>query len=490
MNLLTFIRFLKERFTKKGREASIERKLTEQANKGKVNTEVLVGELERRNFKYRSPIVTVGDYRHTPNVDGVPKAMRNIVVRDYDLDEAGKVRPFIQELLQTERMQQITIDTERDAIFTIHTLNEAERLLKYAAQRGIDIDPAIRDPILRARAAASNGLNVGTVDNLLTALTNLTVRVRPVTVESLNWSDHEDTTWHLRRYYCLAIVLAFIIGSFSLATFVASAISSVIRADIVTCNELAVKLRVQLGPLPNATLESMIVANSASAADIGQIWKRFTANTSPPSPSELPPVVLNDVITELQLFASTIRAIDSRAQQLNWLVLNRVQDPFADYRKDKDKDKMHIIFELPNGLRHLDQAASERTAVYQTVRSFAQNILDEVSFYYGAITACILPVLYALFGACAYLLRSAKVHIRNKSYIPSYADSARFMIAGIGGAVVGLFNNFSVTQGATISPLALAFLVGYAVDVFYAFLDGLLRQFKNAPAPPDGKKPS
>jgi len=98
--------------------------------------------------------------------------------------------------------------------------------------------------------------------------------------------------------------------------------------------------------------------------------------------------------------------------------------------------------------------------------------------------------MYALFGACAYLLRTAKVHIRNKSYIPSYADSARFMIAGIGGAVVGLFNNFVVTQGATISPLALAFLVGYAVDVFYAFLDGLLQQFKNIPPPPDGKKPS
>ena len=43
---------------------------------------------------------------------------------------------------------------------------------------------------------------------------------------------------------------------------------------------------------------------------------------------------------------------------------------------------------------------------------------------------------------------------------------------------------FNVTQGATISPLALAFLVGYAVDVFYAFLDGLLHKFNSTSASP------
>jgi hypothetical protein len=48
--------------------------------------------------------------------------------------------------------------------------------------------------------------------------------------------------------------------------------------------------------------------------------------------------------------------------------------------------------------------------------------------------------------------------------MPSIANSARFLIAGIGGAVVGLSNNFTITQGASIPPLAIAFLVGYAVD--------------------------
>jgi hypothetical protein len=41
-----------------------------------------------------------------------------------------------------------------------------------------------------------------------------------------------------------------------------------------------------------------------------------------------------------------------------------------------------------------------------------------------------------------------------------------------------------------MSPLAVAFLVGYAVDVFYTFLDAPLQNFiRNTPGPPDAKKP-
>jgi hypothetical protein len=56
-------------------------------------------------------------------------------------------------------------------------------------------------------------------------------------------------------------------------------------------------------------------------------------------------------------------------------------------------------------------------------------------------------------------------------------DSARFLTAAIGGAVVGLFSNFTLGQGNKVSPLAIAFLVGYAVDVFYAFLETLIQSF-------------
>jgi len=72
--------------------------------------------------------------------------------------------------------------------------------------------------------------------------------------------------------------------------------------------------------------------------------------------------------------------------------------------------------------------------------------------------------------------------IKNRSYIPGARHVAHFLVAGIGGLVVGLFNN--ATQGISMPPFALAFLVGYAVDVFFTFLEGLLQMFKRNPGNP------
>jgi hypothetical protein len=76
------------------------------------------------------------------------------------------------------------------------------------------------------------------------------------------------------------------------------------------------------------------------------------------------------------------------------------------------------------------------------------------------------------------LLRLYEDQIKNRTFTAGDRHIARFLIAGIGGLVVGLFN---VSQGITISPFAAAFLVGYAVDVFFTFLEGLLQMFKRNP---------
>jgi putative flippase GtrA len=86
-------------------------------------------------------------------------------------------------------------------------------------------------------------------------------------------------------------------------------------------------------------------------------------------------------------------------------------------------------------------------------------------------------VFYALLGACAYLLRSLEEQIKLRTFSKSNAHTARFLIAGIAGGVVGMFNNFNISQNASVPPLAIAFLVGYAADVFFSFVEGLLQTF-------------
>ena len=379
------------------------------------------------------------------------------------------------------------------------SLTDAELLLKYAAESGITVDDPTRNAVLAARSVAESGWTEDIAAALLVALTRLAVLGRPVTAASLRASS-DAVRPTVRSYLVMALCLAILIVPFSIASFLVSSISATLRADIAIANDLAVKLDTQTHPPQATTTQTLVVPAVETKSGVLQPL------ASPPPPpaapkkpefvpceikstnvpaAPLPPNVnQGDVVSELQLYATTIRSIDARARQLNALVLWTEGDPCAGIRKNAAA--LHQVFELPAGLPNLTQAAEDRTTVYQEVRFFAQSLLEDTSFFYGAIASCILPALYALLGTCAYLLRTFEQQMSTRTFIPSGANSARFLIAGIGGAVVGLFNNFTITQGATVSPLAIAFLVGYAVDVFFAFLEGMLQSFtRNAnPTPP------
>jgi len=64
----------------------------------------------------------------------------------------------------------------------------------------------------------------------------------------------------------------------------------------------------------------------------------------------------------------------------------------------------------------------------------------------------ILPVLCALLGACAYLLRMYQDQVKSHTFTGSDTHAVRLVIAAIGGGVVGLFKNFTAGDGASISP--------------------------------------
>ncbi|WP_158944472.1 hypothetical protein [Granulicella sp. S190] len=330
-------------------------------------------------------------------------------------------------------------------------INDAERLMQYAAEFGIDVADDTRHAILQARAIYPTDWTEEAAAKLLAAVTTLSFRMHPVTAASLK-AYHDDTRPTVRSYLRIAIILASIILPVSVATFITSAVSSAISADVVRANGFAVKLRAQLGPP---------LTPGEHVADL------------PKGLSEA------DLVSDLQDYASTVRILNARARKLNYFIIPFHRLPSEDVGTPQERKKK---FELPVGIPDPIAARDNITDTYQDVRYFAQSIQTDVAVFYGAITTCILPVLYALLGTCAYLLRSFEHQMGSRTFTPSAANSARFLIAAIGGAVIGLFNNFSVTQEASIPPLALAFLVGYAVDVFFAFLEGLLKAFtKNVP---------
>lgn len=182
-------------------------------------------------------------------------------------------------------------DGEKAPAYFKEALEDAERLLKYAAEGGIDIDPDTRSAVLHARAALQDSWTEDVAEKLLQALTTLAGRVKPVTAASLKvYQSETRPTMHL--YLVWAIVLTAFIIPVSIATFVSSNIAEAIRGDIVKANALAVKLRTELSqPLGN---------------DVGIIEKH----------------------TDLMEYAATVRLIYARADRLNWfLFIDPVEVP-------------------------------------------------------------------------------------------------------------------------------------------------------------------
>ncbi|HEY3252856.1 MAG TPA: hypothetical protein VGJ91_02875, partial [Polyangiaceae bacterium] len=352
---------------------------------------------------------------------------------------------------------------ELPAGYLARELADAEALLSYASEVGIEIEATTRDAILRARSAQGSPIAAEVAAGLLSALANVALQVKPVTAQSLRaCADPRQARIIVRAYTWIAFGLCALLLPFSVATFVSSAISDSIRKDTETANALALTLAER----------ERTIRSALSAADSGAGAGAGTASAG---------ISANDMLKELQQFAIAIRALNSHARELSLFAPSTSITPPGKVAHDRqlDADEKSNKFELPVPLPDLKAQADEAIAkikLYQSVRYRAVSAQETAAIWSGAIATCILPVLYAALGACAYLLRLFEEQIRTRTFIAD-GHRARFLIAGIGGLVIGLFTNFNVAQGGSLSPLALAFLVGYAVDVFFSFLEGLLRTF-------------
>ena len=359
-------------------------------------------------------------------------------------------------------------------------LDEAELLLGYAAEVGIEIKDNVSESVLKARIESARGsMSAQTAADLLTALTALAENVRPVTVRSLRFSadsnraGKDEVRSTIRIYGILSIAFAIPILLFSLSAFIFNHFADQIKTEVTTANGLALKLQAELGPSSTNDVSTTNAWTGTNHPTGNQVW---WGTNEPPHGLDN-----KDVINDLREFAATMREIDEYAKLLNYFIFNTARIPYADLRTNREALKEK--FELTPGLRaSFSWEFANKIEVYQEVRAFGDTVQETGSVYYGALATCILPVLYALLGASAYLLRLYEDQVKNRSYVCGDRHVAHFLIAGIGGLVVGLFNN--VTQGVTISPFATAFLVGYAVDVFFTFLEGLLQMFKRSPSNP------
>jgi hypothetical protein len=99
------------------------------------------------------------------------------------------------------------------------------------------------------------------------------------------------------------------------------------------------------------------------------------------------------------------------------------------------------------------------------------------------LAAYLLPALYGLLGACAFVLRQLSADLsRDVSELRSGHDSRyslRLNIGVLAGLAVGWFVDPSQEGSvvANLSPLALAFVAGYGSDLMFAAMDRIVNAF-------------
>jgi hypothetical protein len=345
-------------------------------------------------------------------------------------DPANKVTPIHPGAARSAEEEIPKIDGD------LHKqLKEALELLLYASDEGISIEPSVIETIVSA--SEKEKLNSKDIVSVITSITTLSATLRAKANRAI------------RPFLICVVVLGVFLIVFSTVSFLAGSYSKALSDEIARANEFALDL---------------------NAGNVNQI--------ADPEMSKKP-ITDTKALTTLQQFAASIRAIHGSALELRWFVHgaafpdDELMVEATPAALPAGQSRPPLELRIPATYIQI----KEKTEQYQTVRSYAKTLQDTETAFYGALTNSILPSLYAILGVCAYLLKTFSEQVRAHTFrLSADAEGARFIVAAIGGGVVGLFSNFTSSPG-NLSLLAVAFLIGYATDVFFTFLDGLEQAF-------------
>jgi hypothetical protein len=115
-------------------------------------------------------------------------------------------------------------------------------------------------------------------------------------------------------------------------------------------------------------------------------------------------------------------------------------------------------------------------AFYDTRRTVGEHLLNE-SIYVDVINSSILPIILGLMGACAYVVRLISEQIKETTFSSTspVRHLVRLVLGGLAGVAIGYGG---LANAGGLSPSALAFVAGYAVEPVFATFDSIAEKFR------------
>jgi hypothetical protein len=307
----------------------------------------------------------------------------------------------------------------------------------------------ISDVFSAKKAIQDNSWSIEITSKFLAAYSELSKQAKPITARSLLESEGKSAKYSLLRWSSVVwILLPFLV--------ILSAISYANNRFIDNAYKLIDYSYVveQPGFVPPVPASKRTNTGKASTDANAQ-----SSTSKEPVPGASAVEIEQehrDAIREIILQIVANGQVLNTLSQTDWLLEN-LPDEYTNLG-DRTDVKKGSTEELTTTLRAVRMGLKVVTS------------MDEVVF--GILATYVLPLLCALLGSAAYGLRSLSERTLSRTFRLSRATYARAILAVIVGFAVGLFSEF--TARLSLTPLATAFLAGYAVEPFFIFLDAML----------------
>lgn len=339
-------------------------------------------------------------------------------------------------------------------------LGESGPLLRFAAEHVKNLDPDLARAIAESVEAQARGTWSAEVSQRFwTTFNKLCELIKPTTMDCLSASHRNLDPIHMFWFQSKAKV------SLNQRTSAFCRWSLVLIIPIA----LLLQLYVWIGRIESDKMEERL-GTLRPAEEFLTADYRFVdakAPKDPPWPDDLS-AKGNKLILDARALNREVQRLHFEASILQGPKLTNVQ-PLKIIPPDA---KWYVAYQIAED--------NYENATLASTKAQEQSALSE-----GIFVTFILPLLFGLIGAIAYVIRTISDEIATTTFSKTSPTRhlMRVALGAIAGVVVGFFTKVS-TQ-VQLPQLAFAFLAGYGVEALFSMFDGIIKKFR-----PDSEGPT
>jgi hypothetical protein len=390
------------------------------------------------------------------------------------------------------------------------SLGDASVLLWFATREGKEVDDEVLRDIVRAQATLRDGPNPEVEGIFWTAYRKLAKAVQPASIDSIlatysyPFGYHHAATGKRRLtdaartkklYSWLSLGILFLLLFVQIFWFIGTTWRTDLENHRAELDGIAGNLRVMMVEVKAAH----DLRNDLDPSGAQQIT----------SAKQTPMSFFSEGVDPNRLIEERLQILMNRQDQSLLLYANaslrgdRVQKMLlGNYKMLKSWDFVTDLAELPDGsdtsvgtsrssstessfcvednINDFYTTLCERAVALEKQHLGVEDALVNSKTILAVLSQYLLPLLYGLIGSLAYILRTLSSEIHNVTFTrgSEIRYALRWPLGMLGGVTVGLFFDPADFSGfAAITPLGLAFLAGYGVELLFTGLDRMVSAF-------------